>query len=146
PGRHPDPTHRAMATRRPHPGADLAVVLPPRRHTVRCGQAVAGLPAPLRPGTHIPPVQADPGLDQTETAGSGRGGSLDLADHRRLHPTAAGPDPDHRPTPPLATTRPRRPTQPRPGPPRISVPPAEDHPPSRCTETQPTRPRTPTRL
>src|SRR3954451_3224104 len=135
-----------MAARRPQTGTDLAVVVPPRRHTVRCGRTVAGLPASLRPGTHLPPVQTDPRLDRPETTRPSRRRPLDLADHHRLHPTAAGPDPHRRSAPPLGTTRHRRSAPPRRGPPSISVPPAEAPPPGRRTEPRHTRPRTPTRL
>lgn len=36
---------------------------PPHRHTVRCGPSLASVPPPLRPGTHLPVSQANPGLD-----------------------------------------------------------------------------------
>ena len=85
------------------------------------------------------------GLDQPEAARSRRRRPLDLADHRRAYPTAAGSGPGHRPAAPLGTTLPTRAANPSPSPPRISPPPTEDHPSSPCAETQPTRPRTPTR-
>ena len=46
------------------PEAGLAVVLDHRRHRDRRGPLVAGVPAPLRPRTHLPAAQADPGLDR----------------------------------------------------------------------------------
>ena len=74
------------------------------------------------------------------------GRPLDLADHRRPHPTPPRPAPRRRPAPPLGTTRPARTAHPGPGPPRVS-----EHPPDNAaarprTETQPTRPRPTTRL
>ena len=45
------------------PEAGMAVDLHHRRHRGRCGPLVAGVPAPLRPRTHLPAVQADPRLD-----------------------------------------------------------------------------------
>lgn len=41
----------------------VAVVLQNRRHPGRRGPLLAGLPPPLRPGTHLPLREADPGLD-----------------------------------------------------------------------------------
>ena len=52
---------------------------------------LAGLPAPLRPRTHLPVPQADPRLDHPEAARPRRRRPLDLAGHRRAHPTAPGP-------------------------------------------------------
>ena len=106
---------------------------------------LAGLPAPFRPRTHVQIPQADPRLDHPQAARPRRRGPLDLAGHRRAHPTAPGPGPGHRPAPPLGTALPTRAADPRPGPPRVSPPPTEDHPSGPCAETQPTRPRTPTR-
>ena len=48
------------------PEARLAVDLHHRRHRGRCGPLVAGVPAPLRPRTHLPAVQTDPRLDPPE--------------------------------------------------------------------------------
>ena len=75
-----------------------------------------------------------------------RGRPLDLADHRRAHPTPARPPPGRRPTPTLGKTRPPGPAHPSQGPPRLSEHPPDDPAPRPRTQTQPTRPRTPARL
>ncbi len=80
---------------------------------------LAGLPTPVRPRTHLPAPQADPGLDPARPARSRRRGPLDLADHLRPHPTTPRPPPDRRPTPPVGETRPSRAAHPGSGPPRI---------------------------
>jgi hypothetical protein len=66
-GRHPDPTHRGPAAWGPRPATAVAVVLAYLHHTLRCGPSTAGVPAPLRPRTHLPPVQANAGLDRADT-------------------------------------------------------------------------------
>ncbi|MGW5611729.1 transposase [Streptomyces sp. NPDC003753] len=55
------------------------------------GPGLAGVPATLRPGAHIPAVQADPGVDPPAAAGAGSGRPMDLADHRCIHPAPARP-------------------------------------------------------
>ena len=77
---------------------------------------------------------------------TGRRRPLDLAHHRRPHPTTARPPPHRRPPTPMGTTRPTRPTHPRPRPPRISEHPPEDRSSSAGTETHHPWPRTPARL
>ncbi len=47
---------------------------------------MAGVLEPFRPGTHLPPVQAGPGLGRPQDPRPGRRGPVDLADHRRLRP------------------------------------------------------------
>ena len=83
----------------------------------RCGPLVAGLPAPFRPRTHVQAVQADPRLDHPELRDPDAGRPLDLAGHRRAHPTTPGPTlvadlrrPWERPAPPgrLTPARVRR--------------------------------------
>ena len=71
---------------------------------------------------------------------------VDLADHRRPHPTPPRPPPRRGPPPALGTPGPTPPAHPRPGPAGVSQPPPEDRPSRQCTQTRPTRPRTPTRL
>jgi hypothetical protein len=95
------------------------MVLGRRRHRGRYRPLVAIVPAPVRPGTHLPAVQTDPGLDPPETAHPAGSGPLDLADHRRAHPTTPGPTLGRGPTPPLGTTGPTRTTHPSPRPPRF---------------------------
>ena len=62
-----------------------------RRPCVRSGPGLAGVLAPFRPGAHLPPVQAGPGLDRPEDPRSRRRGPVDLADHRL--PRSAPPRP-----------------------------------------------------
>ncbi len=59
----------------------------------------------------------------------------------RLHPTAPGPRPGHRPTPTMGGAAATRPVDSRPGPPRVSPHPTEDRPSRQSTETLPPRPR-----
>ena len=99
----------------------------PRR---RCGcggrtrrrprRVLARLPAPLRHRTHLPIRQEHPRLDHPRAVHPRAGRPLDLADRRRLHPTAPRPQPRRRPPPALGTTPPTRPAHPRPGPSRVS--------------------------
>jgi len=146
PGRHADLPHRRPTARRPRPETGVAMVLPHRSGTVACGQTLAGIPPPLRPRTHLPPVQTDPRLDRTETPRPARGRPMDLADHHLLHPTPAGPHPRRRSTPALGTPRPPGPAHPGPCPSRVPKHPAEDRPSRQRTKTRNTRPRTPTRI
>jgi hypothetical protein len=144
--RHPDSAPGRASARRPRPETGLAVVFCHRRHRLRHQPLVAGVPTPVRPRTHLPAVQTDPGLDHPEDPHPRRSGPLDLADHRRAHPATTGPAAGCRsPTAPGKTRRPR-PADPRKGPTRVSPPPREHQPSYRCTETLPTRPRPPTRL
>ena len=81
---------------------------------------MAGVLAPVRPGAHLPAVQAGPGLDRPEDPRPGRRGPVDLADHRLPRPAAPGPPAGRRPAPPLGTARAAGAADPRPGPPGIS--------------------------
>jgi DDE superfamily endonuclease len=100
----------------------------------------------LRPRTHLPTVQADPRLDPPAPARPRRRRPLDLAGHRRAHPTTPRPRVGRRPAPPLGTSRPTGPAHPVQGPPGVSEHPPDHPAPGPRTETLPTRPRSPTRL
>src|SRR4051795_8443635 len=52
---------------------------------------LAGLHPPVRPGAHLPLLQAGPGLDHSAGAHARAGRPLDLAGAAGLHPAAAGP-------------------------------------------------------
>src|SRR5712692_8796564 len=79
--------------------------------------------APLRPGAHLPLLQADPQLDHAACADSAAGGSLDLVGGPGLHPAPPGAADDRgcapavgaSPTPrsPRADRRPCPPPPPR---------------------------------
>src|SRR4051795_5530830 len=142
---HPDPAAGRAPARGAGGQAGVAVDLGPGRRCRRGHPLLAGLPAPLRPGTHHPLHQTDPGLDPPEAALPGRGRPLDVADPRRAHPTATGPPAGGRSTPALGTAAASRAADSRPGPPRISLPAREDPLPGRRAETRPPRPRTTTR-
>src|SRR3981189_2330640 len=124
----------------------MAVVVGRRRHRQWRGPLVAGVPAPLRPRTHLPTVQTNPGLDPPEDPHPAGSRPLDLADHHRLHPTPPGPALGRRPAPSLGTPRPAGSAHSGPGPPRVSKHPPDQRPTSRCAETRQTRPRPATRL
>src|ERR1700751_899976 len=123
----------------------MAVVLAPPDHGRPHGPARPVVPAPFRSGAYFPAVQAGPGLDRAEDPRSGGRGPVDLADHRRLRPAPAGPDPRRRPPPALAAARPGRPAHARQGPPRIPQHPRDSRLPRWCTKTRQTRPRQATR-
>jgi hypothetical protein len=76
---------------------------------------VAGVPAPIRPRTHLSTAQADPRLDSPENPHPRRRGPLDLARDRRAHTTAPGTTTRRRPPPALGTPGPARSAHPRPG-------------------------------
>jgi hypothetical protein len=61
------------------------------RHHGRRGPLLAVLPPPFRPGAHVPPVQADPWVDETAASQSGGGRPVDMAGDRRLCPASARP-------------------------------------------------------
>ena len=111
-----------------------------RRRAGRRGPVLAVVLAPIRPGTHLPVLQAGPRLDRPEDPRPGRRGPVDLADHRLLRPAPPGPAAGRRPAPPLGTARPARPADPGPGPPRVPEHPREDCPARQCTETRQARP------
>src|SRR6185312_718268 len=95
---------------------------------------------------HPPAVQADPRMDRAEALHPRCRPPLDLAAHRRAHPTPAGPAPRRRSTPTLGTSRRTGSAHPGPGPPRVSEHPPDEPAHRPRAQTQPTRPRTPTRL
>ncbi len=164
PPHHPrggDPSGHRASAQRSHPEAGLAVVVGHQRGRSGHRPALAGIPATLRHRAHLPPLQADPRLNLSEDPHPRSGRRLDLADPRRLHPTAIGPAPGSRPAPPgerpissgrLTPGRVRRdfrhirakaicpaqapkPTHPRPGPPAERTP----GPPHATTSTHPAR-------
>ena len=144
---HPDPAAGRPPARRPRPETGLAVVLRHRRHTADVDRWWQALPPPIRSRAHVPPVQADPGLDPPEDPHPRRRRPVDLADHRRPHPTPPRPPPRRGPAPPLGDDPPPpgrlTPARVRRG---FRQHPPEDHPTRQCAETQQARPRTPTRL
>src|SRR5215472_8914280 len=101
---------------------------------------LAGVLAQVRSGAHLPAVQAGPGMDRAKDPRPGRGGPVDLADHRLLRPAAPGPAAGRRPAPPLGTARTAGPAHPGPGPPRLPEHPREGMLPGRCAKTRQTRP------
>jgi hypothetical protein len=96
--------------------------------------------------SHLPPVQADPGLDRPEGPRPAHRRPVDLAHHRRPHPTPPRPATGRGPAPPLGTASTALPAHPRPRPPGVPPPPREDSLSRGCAETLQTRPRTSTRL
>src|SRR6267154_1616227 len=118
----------------------MAVVFPHRYRARRRGPVLAVVPAQIRPGTHLPPLQAGPRLDRPEDPRPGRRGPVDLADHRLPRPAPPRPPARRRPAPPLGTARPARTADPGPCPPRVPEHPREDRPARRCAETRQTRP------
>ncbi|PBD02369.1 DDE superfamily endonuclease [Streptomyces sp. Ag82_O1-15] len=137
------PGHRPPAQPR-NTQAGLAVVVRHRCHTGGRRPSLAGIPATLRHRTHLPPVQADPRLDLPEDPHPRGGGPVDLADPRRLHPTAARPPAGSRPASALGETNPAGQAHPRPSPPRLSAHPPTSRLSGPSTETLPPRPRTAT--
>lgn len=121
------------------------VVLEDRRRRRGRRPDLAGVPAALRPGAHLPLVQADPGLDPAPAAGTGGGGPVDLADHRRLHPAPARASGRSRPATSLGKAHRTAPAHPGPGPADVSELPPALALPRQSTETPPARPRTTTR-
>src|SRR5215470_12592447 len=97
----------------------MAVVVSHRRRARRRGPVLAGVLAPLRPGTHLPAVQAGPRLDRAQDPQSRGCGPVDLADHRLPRPAPARPPPRGGPAPPLAAARPATAAHSRPGPSRV---------------------------
>ena len=75
----------------PDPRAQEAVALVLRRGRTGSRSVVAGLRQEVRPGAHDPLPQADARVDHAEGQAPRTGGPLDLARHRRLRPTEAGP-------------------------------------------------------
>jgi hypothetical protein len=68
-------------------------------HPSRRGPPLAGVSAPVRHRTHLPTTETDSRVDQAPAAYPQSGRPMDLADHRRAYPTAAGPRPHHGPAP-----------------------------------------------
>ncbi|MGW7517920.1 transposase [Streptomyces sp. NPDC054796] len=82
---HADPAQRRSPARRPRRTTGVAVVLGHRRHRGRRRLHLVLLPAQIRPGTHIPSVQAVARLGPpTVTRPAGRR-PVDLACDRRAH-------------------------------------------------------------
>src|SRR6185437_13600060 len=143
---HADPAAAGPAARLPRAQADVAVGLRPRRGPRRGRRAVAGVLAPLRYRAHVPVLQAGPGLDRPAAARPGRRGPVDLADHRRLYPAAAGRAAGRGPAAALAAARPARADDPGPGPPGIPRRPRDSRHSRSPAQTMQTRPRTPERI
>src|SRR5439155_1227233 len=142
-----DPPRGGPAAWRSPPETGLAVDFGDRARCVRCGPTLAVVSAPLRPGTHVPAVQTNTGLDQTTHPGPEDSRTLNLANERRLHPTPSGPGSHQRPTPPVgATSHPTGQADPRPGTTRVPSPTRETTRSRRRAETYPARTRPPTRL
>jgi hypothetical protein len=70
-------------------------------------------------GTHLPAVQAGPGLDRVEDPRRRGRGAVDLADHRVPRPAPPCPCAGRRPAPPLGTARPARAAHSGPGAPGL---------------------------
>src|SRR5262249_2073307 len=77
--------------RRPPPQAGLAVGVSHRPGRRGGGRVLAGVLAPVRPGAHLPPVQAGTRLDRAEDPRPARRRPVDLADPRRLRPAPPRP-------------------------------------------------------
>ncbi|WP_433171342.1 S26 family signal peptidase [Actinoallomurus sp. CA-150999] len=88
----PHPAASRPLARRPRPQAGVAVVLGHRCHRHLHRSLLAVLPAKIRPGTHLPAVQTDPGLDRPG-AGGRAGGCLvrDVVPEGRLVVLGDGP-------------------------------------------------------
>ncbi len=106
---------------------------------------LAGLHPALRPGTHVPFLQAGAGLNHCAGAHSRAGRPLDLADAGRLHPAAAGPSAHRRHAAALGTPVADRPADSNPHPPRFPPAAAGAGHPGQSTETLRTLTRTPQR-
>lgn len=98
----------------------------------------AGRPEPT---SHLPPVQTDPRLDLPEDPHPRGSRPVDLADPRRLHPTATRPPAGSRPASALGETNLAGQAHPRPSPPRLSTHPPTSRLSDPNTETLPPRPR-----
>jgi hypothetical protein len=64
---------------------------------------------------HLPAAQANPRLDPAQDSNARGRRPPDLADHRRIHPTVAGPNACRRPMPTVGTARPAQPARVRRG-------------------------------
>jgi hypothetical protein len=108
----------------------------------RAGYLLAGLPAQIRSGTHLPLWKVRAGLDLRARAYPRTGRALDLADPCCLHPAVPCPAPDWRSAPCLGTSaRRRQGAQPAPSPARISQHPRSGGHPGLCAQTDPARSR-----
>ncbi len=126
-------------------GGQDAVVVVGRSRRPGPEPPLAGLHPPLRPGTHVPFLQAGPGLDHPADPHPRAGRPLDLADPGRLHPAAAGPS-DHRRHPAaLGTPVAARPADSNLHPPRFRPAATGAGHPGQSTETLRTLTRTPER-
>lgn len=99
----------------------------------------------LRHRAHLPPVQADPGLDLPEDPHPRSRRPLDLADPLGLHPATSRPSAGGRPLQAVGEAGLALQAHPRTSPPRRSAPPPEGRLPSRSTEIHAAGPRTATR-
>ncbi len=106
---------------------------------------LARLPTSLRHRAHLPVRQEHPGLDHPIGTHPRTSRHLDLARHRRLHPTTTRPRTRGRSPAALGTPRQTRQTHPRPRPTRVSA--HRSHPghTSQPAKTQQSRTRTPDR-
>ena len=114
---------RAPATPDAHSQAALAVVAWPWRPGP--GRALAGVRPPVRPGAHLPLLQADAQLDHPARPPPRAGRSLDLAGAAGLHPTPPGPPRDRGSAPAVGAAPASGPACPHPRPraPGVSAPP-----------------------
>jgi hypothetical protein len=110
------PPDRAEAAQRRGEQAGLAMVVGHLRHQSRRRPLLAVLPPPLRPGAHLPPVQADTWVDQAPSPQLGGSRPMDMAGDRRLRPAPARPPAGHRPTAALGETGTAEQAHARPGP------------------------------
>lgn len=95
----------------------MAVVLRHQHDRRRRRSALAGVPATLRPGAHIPHDQAGPRLDPAQAPRPGSGRPVDMVGHRRAYPAPARPAARRGRPPPLGTTGGTEQAHPGPGPP-----------------------------
>lgn len=95
---------------------------------------------------HLRAVQADPGLDRSETPRTRGRRPLDLAGDHRAHSAAIRPAPGRRSETALGEAPPTAQTHPGPGLQRVPEHPHENPVTGQCTDNVPTRPRTATQL
>ncbi|WP_438452975.1 hypothetical protein [Streptomyces asiaticus] len=124
--RHRHPSSGRPPPWRPQPQASVAAVVAHRRHGRGCGPDLAGIPAQIRPGTHLQKDEADVGVDRSQTPRASRRRPLDLACHRCPHPTPPRPPPRTRPPQTLGTASTQGTPHTSTCPPRISPPPRKD--------------------
>src|SRR5680860_161076 len=140
-----DPVVSRTPSRTAQSHTGLVVVLAHRPHRRRGRPNLAVIPASIRPRTHLPAPRTDPRLDPATDHRTRVRGPLDLARHRRPHPTLPRPHPEQRPQTPMGETRSTGQTHTRTRAAGISQPPPHPAPTSQRTETLTTRPGTTTR-